>query len=86
MRVSAEKAVSHTSWREENTRYSLKMMLVNSNTKYFRTLKSLATEKKMELKAKKMSTWRIVMIHSSTPSQISTPVQRGLFHERIQRR
>ena len=83
MRVSAEKAVSHTSWREENTRYSLKMMLVNSNTKYFRTLN---TEKKMESKATKMSTWRIVMIHSSTPSQIPTPVQRGLFHERIQRR
>ena len=41
MHASAEKAANYTSWREENTRYSLKMMLMNSDTKYFRTLKSL---------------------------------------------
>ena len=55
MQVLAEKAVNHTSWREENTRYSLRMMLMNSNTKYFRTRRSLATKKKMKSKATKMS-------------------------------
>ena len=41
MQVSAEKAVNYTSWREESSRYSPKMMLMNSNTKYIQTLKSL---------------------------------------------